>query len=109
MQEHRKFLASVLQGGDSKSQTIQENENDEDEENDADNEIEIEEALESEFDESQLGKSQKASVELPKTTLGTDPHLFSTTQFGLINGFTQHQLGQLYCSLHKHVPMKSKE
>ncbi|KAJ4981122.1 hypothetical protein NE237_031959 [Protea cynaroides] len=45
-------------------------------------------ALESEFDESQLSK---ASVELPRTTPGTGPHLSSSSaQFGLINGFTQH-------------------
>ncbi|KAJ4957171.1 hypothetical protein NE237_013954 [Protea cynaroides] len=105
MQEHRKFLATVLQGGDSENQPIQENENDEDEENDVDNEIDIEEALESEFDESQLGKGQKASVDLPKTTPGTGPHLSSSAQSGLINGFTQHQIGQLYCVLHEHLQL----
>ncbi|KAJ4954889.1 hypothetical protein NE237_011672 [Protea cynaroides] len=158
-QEYRKFLAAVLQGGDSESQTIQENENvdDEDEDNDADFEIEIEEALESELDESQLGKgqknkhegvgrrpetrqnrSQKASVhgkrnllglakrplrpllpfmpntqmaplpalDLPRTTPETGPHLSSpSAQSGLINGFTQHQIGQLYGLLHEHMQL----
>ncbi|KAJ4942660.1 hypothetical protein NE237_002662 [Protea cynaroides] len=63
MQEHRRFLALVLQGGDSENQPIQENENDEDEENDVDNEIDIEEALESEFDESQLGPLKDKSIQ----------------------------------------------
>ncbi|KAF8380030.1 hypothetical protein HHK36_027500 [Tetracentron sinense] len=64
-EEYRKFLAAVLQGGDSEVQAIQGNENfnDEDEDNDADFEIEIEEALESDPDESIQGKDRKEKYE----------------------------------------------
>ena len=59
-EEYRKFLAAVLQGGDGDPQSTQENENvdDEDEDNDADFEIELEEALESDYDEATLEKTQ---------------------------------------------------
>ncbi|KAK6283564.1 hypothetical protein POUND7_002516 [Theobroma cacao] len=59
-EEYRKFLAAVLQGGDGDHQSTQGNENvdDEDEDNDADFEIELEEALESDYDEAALEKTQ---------------------------------------------------
>lgn len=59
-EEYRKFLAAVLQGGDGDHQSTQENENvdDEDEDNDADFEVELEEALESDYDEPTLEKTQ---------------------------------------------------
>ncbi|XP_042497740.1 uncharacterized protein LOC122076494 [Macadamia integrifolia] len=162
-EEYRKFLAAVLQGGDSESQAIQEKEivddedEDEDEENDADFEIEIEEALESDLDESQPGKGQKSkhegvgrrpetrqnrrqkssvhgkrnllglakrplrpllpfvpntqlspfpALDLPRETSETSPHFSSSSaQSGLINGFTRHQIGQLYCLIHEHMQL----
>ncbi|PPR86019.1 hypothetical protein GOBAR_AA34676 [Gossypium barbadense] len=59
-EEYRKFLAAVLQGGDGDHQSTQENENvdDEDEDTDADFEVELEEALESDYDEPTLEKTQ---------------------------------------------------
>ncbi|MBA0627690.1 hypothetical protein Godav_022500 [Gossypium davidsonii] len=59
-EEYRKFLAAVLQGGDGDHQSTHENENvdDEDEDNDADFEVELEEALESDYDEPTLEKTQ---------------------------------------------------
>ncbi|KAL5206575.1 hypothetical protein ABZP36_034784 [Zizania latifolia] len=50
-EEYRKFLAAVLSGGGSDTQTCQGDENQDEDENDADFELEIEEALESDGDE----------------------------------------------------------
>lgn len=59
-EEYRKFLAAVLLGGDSGSQSTKENEIvDDDEDNDADFEIELEEALESDIDESSRDKTEE--------------------------------------------------
>ncbi|XP_039050134.1 LOW QUALITY PROTEIN: uncharacterized protein LOC120191225 [Hibiscus syriacus] len=59
-EEYRKFLAAVLQDGDGDHLSTQVNENvdDEDEENDADFEVELEEALESDYEEATLEKTQ---------------------------------------------------
>ncbi|GLT83273.1 hypothetical protein SLE2022_015710 [Rubroshorea leprosula] len=59
-EEYRKFLAAVLLGGEADNQSAQETHNvdDEDEENDADFEIELEEALESDYDEGIVEKTQ---------------------------------------------------
>eukprot|EP01018_Ginkgo_biloba_P014649 Gb_20931 [translate_table: standard] len=63
-EEYRKFLAAVagkLEGNDGQHQVAEsrEDEDDDDEDNDADFEIEIEEALESDYDETTVGKGRK--------------------------------------------------
>ncbi|KAJ9136350.1 hypothetical protein P3X46_033438 [Hevea brasiliensis] len=64
-EEYRKFLASVLQGGDGNGQSTQGNENDDDEneDNDGDFEIELEELLESDVDDNKRDKDRKVDHE----------------------------------------------
>ncbi|XP_047316707.1 uncharacterized protein LOC124920296 [Impatiens glandulifera] len=132
-EEYRKFLASVLPGGE-------ENVDDEDEENDSDFELELEEALESDLDENTrhgLEEELKHSCGGPETRqnkhkkavdLGTNKHLGhvnrtlrpllpsapitsfpvyvpSSEHSGAINGFTPYQLGQLHCLVYEHVQL----
>ncbi|XP_043716335.1 uncharacterized protein LOC122664544 isoform X2 [Telopea speciosissima] len=46
------------------------------------------------------------ALDLPRATPETGPHLSSSSaQSDLINGFTRHQIGQLYCLIHEHMQL----
>ncbi|KAJ4950656.1 hypothetical protein NE237_027488 [Protea cynaroides] len=46
------------------------------------------------------------ALDLPRTTLETGPHFSSSSaQSGLVNGFSRHQIGQLYCLIHEHMQL----